>query len=807
MRWLSSLAAAAAFLLSAAPALALSPGVMETAVPPFSAQPGTPISVTIEPNGYFADVLVSGMTCAKASSAYSATPDSTPKLSIAVTSPGYNSSGVLTSVSRTVVGTTYKRRPYPNETQPDEQNTKGGCLTKWGLSDYVNQSDYGTVTLLAGLYTSQGYASLAKTLPLVNSSTLPHPKPICAILTPPHQIVGSSDNFTAEAICFHQRPRSGQQVAAVKFDISDGTNHVSGVSSSMTLSALSSVGNPVYVYSYTFTAGSLSTLTSGSCAAGASCEVTLDMFAYPFVGDTVLQASLGQSGTALAASSKSPNLHAINIVWDQAAAHTPLYAWVSTTGTCTTTACISTSSTDPGSGASANYATFYNAANQCRSYNSTNRAHNDTSGCRIKVRAGTYNGFNTSAGSELNTLASGIGNLRFEAAPGESNTTVVVTPAASSGGKRTVKDRTWFVDIGFAQVDNTLSAYNQILTGTTTVPGTINEEIVCVRCRMSPLVTSADWPMVYQIGQVYWLDATINAATIGQTSGILRPYGNRPYAGKWIGGTLTFSGAAKLFPYVVAGSQMTGVAEQDDNPATFTSMIQPTGEIVYSTSWMKMNTTNPFAFSWFDNVAAVQNVFESIQATTAPFQFWADNNVTHVYNGIVSYNTFAGGRYNFSYNEFPGDCYFKYVVDLYNAVDPMSGQGRNIKTDTYTSGGNGDGRKVCNWMAVYGVGSGGTVFNGDANGDSNVGPTSWFGMYTGKRGGSNTNTLFGQSIVFTTNHSKSGDSAGNGNYVLTGSTGSVAYGRVPNGEAGLPKDLAGNDRRTDGTGCSGAYEC
>ena len=58
-----------------------------------------------------------------------------------VTSPGYDTNGNVTSVTRTVYGTKFLRQPYPNEALAD-MTTAGNTLTvKVILSEYIYTAD------------------------------------------------------------------------------------------------------------------------------------------------------------------------------------------------------------------------------------------------------------------------------------------------------------------------------------------------------------------------------------------------------------------------------------------------------------------------------------------------------------------------------------------------------------------------------------------------------------------------------------------------------------------------------------------
>lgn len=784
---------------------------------------GTPLSVTIRPDGWTASVKFAGLTCANTLASYAPTPDATPKFTIAVTSPGFTTAGGATSISRTVVATKILRKPYANDGLPDEAASIGDCVSNFALSDFVNVNDTGTASFLTALFTSGATPSLAAgSQAVVNQSTVLHPLPVCNWLTPPHGVIAPGAGFTVEVLCFHARPQSGKQVQAVKFDFTDGTNHVFCTTSSMAqVNALANTGNPIYGYSCTVSAGGFASLTAGSCAAGASCEITADFTAYPIVGNRSLVASAGQDGVAIAASVRTPNLHAQNFVWDQNSKYGPIYGWISTTGTvgiCVTNGCISTASTDPGTGAALNYGTFFTFADNCRSYNSANRGHNDTSGCVGIVRAdAAINGYNLTAGTELDTLTPGLAWLTFRAAPGQSNTTVVIKRAAAATGTGQVNDRTWFENIGFTQVDAVSAAYNEEIIGadgSNTNP--IATEIVCNACAFT--ASAANFPMVYKTGLVRHYN--IADTEVAGEGNVLSPFGVARAATTVFGGAITKNNQGlSIWPYTMAGV-VVNKGRMTLTPSTSPNFVCPTGVILAfnkslnSTLPLDVSGTAPLCTGLVGHFANVQNLFEKTTVDGGiALRFLADSDITPWANYVEQYVTYAGGRKNWLYNDGGSAgggalCTPKTGVSLYTAYSAMTGQGSNVKTDTFLGSNGQNGARICNWSVTNGVGSIGNVVWKSAGGDTAPGSTSWLGDYWGRTGSATANNFgYNQVVAFTSDASAGGTNAGGGTYTITGGAASPAYGRVPSGAAGLPGDLAGTARRNDGTGCAGSFEC
>jgi hypothetical protein len=776
---------------------------------------GQPTAISVLSNGWQANVTLHSVACAGATSAYGLTPDATPKLTLAVTSPGFTVAGAATTIARTIEGTSWLRQAYPNYALPTETQSGPDCVVTVTLSDFLNNTDTATASFITGAYVSGGVTSTqTSALPVTNSSTRAHDVPICNWVTPGYQVFasGAESSTAVEVACFHARMQNAKQVQAVKITWSDGTNTASCTTSTMVQSTLITTGNPVYVYRCAPANGSFASLTGGL--------VTRDFTAYPIVGDQTVQASIGQDGVGIAATVITPNLHPLQDEWDSAGKYSPVYGWIcapgndttsgcaaGATGTCATVVCISTSSTDPGASASANYASAYTFANNCKSYNNANRSHNDTAGCVGIIRKiAAMNGFDTT--TNLSTLTVGNTWLKFQAAPGQGPSTVVLTRASSSTGTASIANRTEFDNVGIVQLDTTSSTYNEeIVGGDTTQP--VATEIVCNGCAITTKVPSAI-PAVYRIGLVHWINT--NGTLTGAVLGTLSPFGTQPDARVVLGGV--WNPGNTVWCYLCLGFQMT--TGQVSNPGNGSAnYFQATGRIE---AFLTLSGQAPITEGGGNTAANVANVQNVIEKTTVDGSFaervYADGDTTQITNYLRAYSTVAGGRWNWMYNETSSSCTVKQGVRLFNVLDPMSGQGFNSKTDTTTATGvSPNGARICNWVDRYGVGAIGNIALSDANG--NFGPTAsgspatgWMGEYWGLIGSFTANNEgYNQSVSFSSNASASGTNSGGGNYKPTGSSSSPAYGRVPSGGAGLPFDITGMARRNDGTGCAGAYEC
>lgn len=771
-----------------------------------SSVPGDPIAVTVLSNGWQANVTWKGMTCAGVTGAYAFTAaNSAPNyVTLNVTSPGFTTAGVATTISRTVVATLWLRQAEPNNLLPTETQSGSNCITTLALSDWINNTDtVSGANFLAATYTS-GIASNAKTgVQVTNNSTWTHDPPICSRVTEDNLVIPASTSFTIEVACFHARPSSGKEIQAVVFTASDGTHTATCTTSSMTHSARITGGNPVYVYSCTFGSGSFASFSAGN--------ILINAVAYPIVGDVPLSFAAGQDGTPIAYTAITPNLKPFREVYDPSGVYSDVYAWVQTTGTCTTTACIHTNATDPGVGVAANYSNTALAAQQCQAYNNANRSHNDFSGCHVMVRAGNYNGYDQATGVHLSSLTAGLSWMTIQGAPGTTTSTVVYKPLATGTGDNSVNNRIKFIGVGFAQADTSFSGYNSVAVGQDGENANpIVTEVLFDGCLFTAIANG--FPMIVQVGLGEYYNTTLNqTAADGK---LTLPFGDFRASYLFYGDSILGISATPIIMnlYTSLGNYTDGMHIQVASNASPNYPV-PTGLVnafnrMMDSDWNLDINMDPNSPPGMDipaaNFASVQNVYEKVNSDGgAPLpnvRFLGDEDQTPFRNMIVQYETLAGQRYNEMYNDFQAVCIPKYGSFRFTAIDPVQGS-FNIKRDTFVSPNGGENpARICNWSVSHHVGSVGNVVNTAGDG-SGVSSTGWLGEYYGL------GAATGVSIAFTTNNSLSGTDTGNGVYTLTGGSGSPAYAKVPSGGAALPFDLNGNARRNDGTGCAGAYEC
>lgn len=295
-----------------------------------------------------------------------------------LTSPGYDNTGVLGTIQRTVYGTFdinegARRLAYPNQTTPDETVVGSDVDIVIPLSDYVVTGDSSiTVDIGSGWYTQGGNPSnAASSLAVTNNSIeSSYPKPIGNWAYPGYSKV--TGNFAVEFSAFHRF-----DVACVKISATDGSNTVNYTVTDLTISPYSDYTS-VLIYRQVI---DVTTLNDG--------VITVDAVVYPKVGNA---SSLLDTGDA------------VN-TWP-----TPLYTsqkYRLDTGSNHGFAVVDPTSGDDGTGtvynsqaaaeAGSAYQTTTAALTALQSYHNTNASHSDAGSGTVLCTEDTH-AINTTAG-------------------------------------------------------------------------------------------------------------------------------------------------------------------------------------------------------------------------------------------------------------------------------------------------------------------------------------------------------------------------------------------------------------------------
>lgn len=703
---------------------------------------------------------------------YALAPLTTPKVTLTVTSPGYDSAGAATTVTRTVWGTVALRKPYPNETANDETVSGSDVTVRLALSELIYADDTVTLTCLSGLYTAGGTPSNAKSsFAVTNQSTKAAPLVIARWLTVPFQKAGSS--FDVELCVVHQFGRSNKMVNAVKFI---ATGRTSAATSNVTVTSMAAsnvatrAGYKVPVFRGTV---DLSGMTQGEL-------VDIKAICYPFIGASFDTATYGEAWP-------SPNLtQYCTVLCDKAGNYSSAIAYVSTTGNDGTGVVSSNAAT----AAASPFATLKGAGDAIKTWNNANGnpTHNDCDGGEIRLMSGTHTGL----GATWQTTHNNKCWLKVTYDPSAGLRVPVIQ---ANSGQKLAPNMVWWNGL----------TINAITSNTTFVDGLDSSSIARFHW-----VDACDSTGINSGGPLWYrltLFATnYNASQIGDIAHSSASKQHYPlHAG------CTYDGRVEY--YGMFGCYWSGATHPLDVSNLATAAVTPVGEMFVG-NVCKPTGSGAYLPGGMRDIGArgyaiVQNVFERYTSVNVTVRFSGDGLTNTVDNAVLAYNTSVGGRWNMLYNDSGTAEHIKYGVALYNLTYEF-----NNKRDTFphpTDGKNGN--RVGNWSVSHHCGfKGNVVMKNTSNGDSTANADSWFGEFfnldeTNLSLSNATQAADGTAVGFvdykaiTTNGTAG---TGGGNYNLTSS--STAKSRVRSGMSMLPIDIAGNARLNNGVGACGAYE-
>ncbi|MDP2593128.1 MAG: peptidoglycan-binding protein [bacterium] len=698
------------------------------------------------------------------------TIDSDPanaKVILTGTSPGYNTSGVLGTISRTVYGTKTIRKPYPDNTSSDhsamEEAESGGTLTiKVALSEFIYDEDTVTISISNGWYTDSGAGGTSGTsnavtnLAVTNSSALSYPKTIGRWAWPGYDRV--TDDFLVEAVIFHKFAQNGKPVAAVAFEASDQSgNTVYATTTAMTITTRTGDANVVLVYAATM---DIDALTQGDV-------IDVNFKAYPWVGnaDSTLDSRTTADGFAQPDERLGP-LHFLN---DKSGTYGIGYALVSTNGDDSTGTVYSSQVAAEAGNA---FLTIGGAGAALKTYHNTNHSRNNAGGGIILLAEGDHAYPGTLPASDLGTAmdtwliikpasTAERPNTKISQGAGLSDTLkalrvkvegMTLSPSVSSGSHsgfrgRPTTDSLWLHN-------NTINATSSNpLRGWMTLYATQNA------------VTALTNGFIANVGTVRGPFALVrgNDSTPLVTSHLYTVLGNKNVTSTFLEG------------FTSQAVTVLGMATSTNAIFAFNSIYNMTGYVI----WSQEDSTG---------LAIVQNVFERVAGNDTGVMNLSTGTAT-TSNVVVWHNTFTGDRHQWGYNDEGTKSTAKLNWGEKFNIFTEKGQ----KTDTY--GLEPNGVRVGNWPLVNGVGYIGnksltSSFECDFCGlFAQWGPT---GSYL--------------TSGFTNDKSKNtGSNDGDGDYTLTATSNSIDSATTTSSFYQLlPYDFLGNP--IYGSPDSGAYE-
>lgn len=748
--------------------------------------------VRITNDGWYAELDIEGFsTGGKADygfveDSFASTTDNDPsgaKVVFTVTSQGYDASGTLGTITRTVYGTKSVRKAYPANVMTNrsvlDESVSGGILTiKVALSDYIYADDEAgagksgtdvTVSIPNTFYKDSGiggtnnYNNAVTNLNVTNNSTLNYPKVIGRWAWPGYERVTS--DFLVEAVAFHRFGQNSKPVAAVVFSASDQSGHTSrSTTTDMTLTTRTGDANPVLVYAATMDIDALNQAE----------VINVNFIAYPWVGDetSILNSAVGGDGYA----QPDERLGTLNELNDKAGTYGIGYAYVNRLTGNDSTGKVYSSQSLAETGKP--YFTIGAAGAALKTYHNLNGvpARNNAGGGIILLSEGNHPFPGTVPSSDLGTTM---------------DTWLIIKPA-SNASKANTK-----ISSGSG---SSLKATRLKIEGVT----------------VSPSVSSNGGLTGRTAGDVMWLhNNTINATTSSPIFAWRTLYGTQNSITAFSTGFSSYAAGQRAPWALVRGNTSSSNVNAQfynilgNKGVTGANFIE-TGDVEVVAGGMASSTNAIFAFNTLYNmstavvwssvstttgVAIIQNLFERVAGDvqgTLDISSGNGNGATTT-NFLLWHNTMVGGRQQFAYNSSGSVRIPK--LNYSTKFNIFLDQG--LKTDTFTGAGGGNGARTGNWPIVYGVGTVGdrslkNSFGGDFN-----------GLFSGRQ------ILTGPAFYlpgFKNDLSQeTGANTGNGDYSLnptsmvidTATTTSSFYSL-------LPYDLLGNPRY--GGPDSGAYE-
>ena len=717
-----------------------------------------------------------GITPSTAGSAVNANA----KVRFTVTSPGYDTAGSPTQVTRYVYGTSALRQPYPNQASADEVSSGGITTIRISLSEFIYSGDTVTVDIGAGLYTVGAATNAsASNFSVTNNSTNAYPKPVGRWAWTPYERVKS--DFLLEAVAFHRFGQNAKPLATMTFTCQDEHSASHSITvNDMTVSTRPDPANTdsaVLVYAATMP---IAGFTQGDI-------ITCNFVAYPWVGNSsaLLNSDLAANGGDGVAQ-PDERLGPFALLNDKDSTYGEPCAIVSATGQASNAStwvypsCAAAEAAYAGNNTLA-YADIGRAAQAIKAYNAANHGHDDPGGGTIALQAANYSNPGTAPGATMGTQktwltikpasnvacqapvinANGNTPLRAQKLKYSCLSTQTTTGNTFHGVEAT--DLLWLDQMkinstegspirrwkAIYATDNTIDALNRGLSG---------------------IFSSTRWPSALVRGNNYTpLNSTIAAPMRASMNSVLGNKGIVPQAA-----------------FIGDYSEIT-----DNSIYAFNQVLNS------NNSSPEISISSSTQTNFPKGMAIVQNVIESAIDGNQPTVAIENMGGTDSINNLLYWhNTTRGQRSNVAYAASSALCEvplplftnwsWKYNADSNN---------NRIDEDRSDHGCPADGRRIGNWSMTYMVGASGNAL-AVGNGPS-YSPADYIGL-------NSVNVPVAAGFVNDKSSTTYGGAGGGGgNYRLT--AGSSLRNIVPSGQALLPYDLDGTARSNSGSGALGAY--
>lgn len=713
-------------------------------------------SVGASGSGWVAIATLKGLTSLTGTAVPSA-------LTLSVSDPGYDTSGNVTTVTRTITGVAHLRRQYPNG------NSKMISTDGTNLTLYITLDDwiYSGTTIVSASIGSTFYPSCvaSSAASKLNLSATAYTKPLFGWINPQQESSGST--FAVESVAFHRHATAGQQVACIKYSANDGTTTSPVTTSSApALSSRITQGNIPEVWK--------ATVDMSSLAQATMCTVNAQV--YPWIGDSAAVLNLSSDGVAWPTALPITKLRVFN---DRTGGYGGAFAYVQNSasgGTVSTTAATARAAPFP---------TIEAALNAIQTFNNANKGHNDFGGGTVRIMDSGSATTITINGAPSN--AYGVTWCNIEKDP-LATFSVTITWGSQQQWPQMIRWR------GGLAISHTAA---RTFLGQDEANGLFCWDGISIGATVE-----ITW---HAIKYLYNVTATGAPAGLngfpGATYAIAAAMGFNIPQGVNSGDGTSLQDALLMVGNILPDSQVvpTTASYGDDGRVIYNNRF-------YLGVFVRTSATSTLA----RGVANVQNIYET---DTVPgdicMNFFSDGDLTFINNYIDMHNTAVGERCSRMYNDVPADQVVpngvvKMGVSKYTIIDDY-----NIKSDTFTVNGGG---APGNWSVMYSVGNVGNVsLFGSKSGTAptNDNSANYLGnaWLTSSEPDLNLSLTNAQLMALFTSYTvlPQASPVRGGNYQPV-NTATSLKNRVPTGKSILKYDIAGNLRKTDGTGAAGAYE-
>lgn len=705
-----------------------------------------------EPYGACADITISGFTTGKTidfgsgrGNALDFDDLASATIVFTVVSEGYNSSGTLGTVTRTVYGTKIVRKPYPNEAQNQEPSA---TVIRIALSDFIYDDDNtgagksGTapiVTIAANAIRNDGGSSqlsnVATNLTCTNSSTLDYPQTIARW----DRVAGvcTADRVTA-AFTMACRAYNRSGIACVRFDATGRTSSVNVNSTATTRTATQRTATGLYAEAYHSSSTAISGMTDDEL-------IDLRFRAYPIVGDAD---SIRDTDNHTTSTEECLGYNKATVVCDKDNDST-VYAVVDTVSGNNTTG--------------ANSATLATA--ESTPYLNIGEAVNDGANV-IYLLDGTHAAVGSTHARK--TTNEWVVVTHHPTSSSKAGAIVQVTTTTTYDCERLQYKNVTFDSSGTVSYLDGENAGNFLrLTGVTFDEDAVGAALVGIGYRShATYLENCDGDM----GEQEWnwnifSSDKLNYLFDGCAFGTPGTAGSSNNLSAYELVCCSASDAEVLF-----GGANTGGPVKDHVEISFNNILDFDNAGAEVLSELAKTTGDDVVMG----IAIVGNIIEKTAGTSALSTIAADNSAVNANNIILWHNTFTGERLNTGYNETGTTSLLRRNWSIkYNSFRDW-----NTKTDTFT--GTPSGNRTGNWPIVYGVG-----FAHNNRETSNFpGEYGGLGLTQGTPG-------------YVDDNSYTGDGgSGNGDYKP--GHGSALLGRIPTGQRVVTVDLYGNPVAANG---------